>query len=227
NNSEIDGDIRINWIVFTREQGMEKSGFDKFMVQHQQWFFIPLLFASAMSMWFASLSYLISPQEARKDSAIEIPLFLIHTICYVALLVLFLDSWWHIILFTLVHKMAQGLYMGSVFATNHKAMPVIDSKNSIGWEFILRQVLTSRNIQVPKFLRILFGGLDRQIEHHLFPWASEIELGSIQKEVKKFCRENNISYTETGFFGSMWDILRHLGGVASQLDKNSKATSRA
>ncbi|WP_043676422.1 fatty acid desaturase, partial [Clavibacter michiganensis] len=60
-----------------------------------------------------------------------------------------------------------GVYMGASFAPNHKGMPVLPKDSKV--DFLRRQVLTSRNIKSTWLTDIYMGGLNYQIEHHLFP----------------------------------------------------------
>ena len=60
-----------------------------------------------------------------------------------------------------------GVYMGMSFAPNHKGMPLVPK--DVKLDFLRRQVLMSRNIRGSRVLDIVMGGLNYQIEHHLFP----------------------------------------------------------
>jgi Fatty acid desaturase len=60
-----------------------------------------------------------------------------------------------------------GLYLGSVFAPNHKGMPILSRDDDS--DFLRRQVLTARNVRGGRLTDLLLGGLNYQIEHHLFP----------------------------------------------------------
>lgn len=227
NNADRDGDIQVIWVAFTPDQGAARNGFNRWMVERQNWTVIPVLFLSAISMWFAGLNYLISPKERMKDRGIQWFLFWAHVGVYAALLILFLDSWLHIMVFVAVTMGIQGLYMGSIFATNHKGMEVLDDQTSKGLGFIRQQVPTSRDVRVPWFLRSLVGGLDYQIEHHLFPNMPESSLGKAQPLVQKFCVENNIPYTRTGLLEGIHDILGYLGGIATKVRILKEAPSSA
>jgi len=217
NNTDRDGDIQVIWVAFTFEQGAVKNGFNRWMMEWQNWTVTPVLFLSAISMWFAGLNYLIFPKEEMRDRGIQWFLFWVHVGAYAALLILFLDSWLHIMVFVVTMLGIQGLYMGSIFATNHKGMEMLDDKTSKGLGLILQQVPTSRDVRVPWFLRSLVGGLDYQIEHHLFPNMPESSLDRAQPLVEKFCVENNIPYTRTGFLEAIHDIFGYLGGIATKL----------
>jgi hypothetical protein len=57
--------------------------------------------------------------------------------------------------------------MGSSFAPNHIGMPLVSPKLKL--DFLRRQVLMSRNISGGPPISVFMGGLNYQIEHHLFP----------------------------------------------------------
>jgi fatty acid desaturase len=69
--------------------------------------------------------------------------------------------------FVAVQQAVFSLYLGISFAPNHKGMPVIESATAAG--FARRQVVTARNITGGRFTDFMLGGLNYQIEHHLFP----------------------------------------------------------
>jgi fatty acid desaturase len=61
------------------------------------------------------------------------------------------------------------------------------------------------------------GGLNYQIEHHLFPNMPRVNLRIVQPMVQAFCTDMRISYTETSLFGSYAAALRHLNAVGAPL----------
>src|SRR4029077_20586599 len=74
--------------------------------------------------------------------------------------------WWGVALFLLSQVLA-SLYLAAIIAPNHKGMPVW--AHGARLSFLERQVLSSRNITSHPVWDFLFGGLNYQIEHHLFP----------------------------------------------------------
>src|SRR5205085_1628865 len=60
-----------------------------------------------------------------------------------------------------------GFYMGCSFAPNHKGMPPLTDEEEK--DYLRRQVLTSRNVRGGVLTDWTLGGLNYQIEHHLFP----------------------------------------------------------
>ena len=73
-----------------------------------------------------------------------------------------------------------------------------------------RQVLTSRNIRGGVLTDFALGGLNYQIEHHLFPSMPRPSLRHAQAPVRAFCAQSGIPYSETGPLASYAQVLRHL-----------------
>ena len=92
---------------------------------------------------------------------------------------------WQGLLFIAVNQLLIGLYIGSTFAPNHKGMLMLDGKLQL--DFLRRQVLTSRNVKSSPVNDFLYGGLNYQIEHHLFPSMPRNRLKEAQKIVRPFC----------------------------------------
>jgi fatty acid desaturase len=101
-----------------------------------------------------------------------------------------------------------GLYLGSSFAPNHKGMAVLDADDRR--DFLRRQVLTSRNVRGGVLIDLVLGGLNYQIEHHLFPNMPRSNLRRAQPIIRQFCQENGLPYGETSLLGSYTQVLRHL-----------------
>ena len=93
-----------------------------------------------------------------------------------------------------------GLTISIVFQLAHVvpqvAMPVPNSENTIEQKWEIHQVRTTANFATHnKFLYWCLGGLNFQIEHHLFPRISHVHYPQIQKIVKDWCKEFKLPYT--------------------------------
>jgi fatty acid desaturase len=104
-----------------------------------------------------------------------------------------------------------GLYMGAVFAPNHKGMPVVPPDAKI--DFLRRQVLMSRNVTSSRVVDWFTGGLNHQVEHHLFPSMPRPHLRRARPMVEQFCAERGITYTQTTLFGSWRRVITYLNEV--------------
>lgn len=96
-----------------------------------------------------------------------------------------------------------GIYMSLVFAPNHKGEELIAAHQEVTW---LNQITSTRNIHPSGFIFVVFGGLNFQIEHHLFSDMPRPNYRKAYGMVKKFCAENGISYSESGWFGSLREM---------------------
>ncbi|HEX3082452.1 MAG TPA: acyl-CoA desaturase, partial [Candidatus Saccharimonadia bacterium] len=172
NNSELDPDVAPGALKFFREDAVGLKGVEGFMARNQHRLFFPLLLLEGWNLHWASVQAVRNPELAsRRVRNLEKVLLLIHTVLYVGATFIVLP-WAQAIVFILVHQALWGVFMGVSFAPNHKGMPTLTAAQEK--DFLRRQVLTSRNLRGAWWynwvITFFFGGLDLQIEHHL--WQS-------------------------------------------------------
>ena len=73
------------------------------------------------------------------------------------------------VVFFLVCQATCGLLLAAVFALNHNGMTVVSSAEAKGIDFYTLQIITGRDVTPTPFIAWFAGGLNYQIEHHLFP----------------------------------------------------------
>jgi fatty acid desaturase len=117
--------------------------------------------------------------------------------------------------FVVVQQGLFGLYLGCSFAPNHKGMPTLTDADQL--DFLRRQVLTSRNVAGSRLVDFVLGGLNYQIEHHLFPNMPRPNLRRAQPLIRAFCQQHGLPYTEASLFGSYAEAVRHLHVVGAPL----------
>jgi len=115
------------------------------------------------------------------------------------------------VLFIAVQQGLFGLYLGCSFAPNHKGMPMLDAADRT--DFLHRQVLTSRNVRGGVLTDFVLGGLNYQIEHHLFPSMPRPNLRRSQPIISSFCRHRELPYCEASLASSYAQALSHLNLV--------------
>jgi fatty acid desaturase len=217
NQMDADPDVDIPLLAFEEEQAFEKRGLSRFVVKYQAVLIFPLSLLQSLSMLRSSAVFLAS-EKARRPLA-ESSLIVAHYALYFGLLFYFLEPF-QAVLFVAAHRGLFGVFMVSVFAPNHKAMPLLEQNSEMG--FLRRQVLTSRNVLGHPITDFWYGGLNYQIEHHLFPSLPRNKLKEAQPIVRGFCRRHDISYHETGVLRSYREILQHLHEVGAPLRKGGK-----
>jgi fatty acid desaturase len=129
------------------------------------------------------------------------------------------------VVFILVQQGLFGLYLGSSFAPNHKGMHVLDASDRTG--FLHRQVLTSRNVRGGPITDVALGGLNYQIEHHLFPSMPRPNLRHSQALIREFCQQRDLPYCQSSLVGSYAQALRHLNSVGRSARRGASASSGA
>jgi len=188
NHEGLDPDIGEGVLAFTQAQAANRNGrISRFVTRHQAALFFPLLTLEGLNLHVASLRFLLDPATRRtRYRWLETVLFGVHVAAYVTALAWLLTPAQAIAFFA-VHQAVFGLYMGSAFAPNHKGMPTFSGDVSL--DFLRRQVLTSRNVRGGWFTDQLLGGLNYQVEHHLFPNMPRCNLRRAQAIVRQYCAE--------------------------------------
>ncbi|MGJ6968433.1 fatty acid desaturase family protein [Streptosporangium sp. G11] len=201
-----DPGIDVGVLAFTTAQAADRGRLARFAYRYQAYFFFPLLLFTALGLHAESARDL----SRAKGGAWERALFAVHVAGYV-LALLWVLSPAKAVAFLVVHQGLFGLYVGGTVAPNHKGMATLGADDHA--DFVWRQVVTSRNIRSNRFVDFVFGGLNHQIEHHLFPRMARPNLPRSRSVVRRFCEEHGLAYTETGVLDSYARTLRHLHTV--------------
>jgi fatty acid desaturase len=218
NKEDHDPDIGDGVLAFTTGQVAARTGrFGRMVVARQAWLFFPLLTLEGLNLHLASVLALRRGRERScrgGPRSTEALLLMAHWMIYLGALALLMAPV-KIIVFVAIHQGVWGLYMGCSFAPNHKGMPTIGADEDV--DYLRRQVLTSRNVRGGRFTDLVLGGLNYQIEHHLFPNMPRASLRRAQPIVRAHCAQLEISYCETTLIGSYVAALRHLNGLGAPL----------
>ena len=213
NSLELDPNLAIPVLAFSEQQARDREGFLRVITRFQVYYFFPLLLLEAIGVRAASVRFLISGKS--KYRLVEALGITVHLVLYASLLFAVMPVG-QALMFMLVHQGLAGLYLGSVFAPNHKGMLIPEEAGRLD-DFLNRQVLSSRNIKPHPLVDFLYGGLNYQIEHHLFPAIPRNKLKEARFVVKDFCCERSISYHETTVLQSYAEIVKYLDQVVAPL----------
>jgi fatty acid desaturase len=212
NDLERDPHTQLPIFAFSEEQARNKQGLPRRLVGYQAFYFFPILVLEGVGTKAASTQYLLA--NSPKGRLIEASLMALHLAAYLGLVFYALPVW-QAVAFIAIHQAVFGLYLGLVFAPNHKGMPLLDDESQL--DFVRRQVLTSRNIKAHPLTDFFYGGLNYQIEHHLFPSMPRNKLREAQVIVRRFCEERSIPYYETSALQSHREIVSYLHEVSAPL----------
>lgn len=203
-----DPDIEWDTISFQEVDAQKQKGILRWITQRQGYLFFPLLTLEGINLHFRSILTLFQ-KDRLEGRAVEITLIALRLSAYVAVIFIFLPLGMAFA-FLGVQLAVFGVYMGASFAPNHKGMPMIPKENRV--DFMTKQVLTSRNIKGPGTTAFM-GGLNYQIEHHLFPSMARTNLRKARLIVKQHCAAEGVLYTETTLMRSYGIVIGYLNKV--------------
>jgi len=176
--------------------------------------FFPLMLLRSVGLHVLGIKRLLGRRD--RASAVEASLIMLHAALYLTV-VLWVLSPLKALAFVVVQQAVFSVYLGISFAPNHKGMPIIESATAAG--FARRQVVTARNVRGGWFTTFMLGGLNYQIEHHLFESMPRPNLQRVQGLVRDFCVATDLGYREESFVESFRQIVQHLSdaGAAASL----------
>jgi len=204
-----DPDIDSAVLRFYDTDSPPRNRFSALMYSRQGWWFYPLLVAEALNLHIQSI-VTVATRRGLKHRATEALLLTVRLGIYPAALFAFLP-WGLATAFLLVQLAVTGLYLGSAFAVSHIGMPVVAKDSKI--DFFRRQVLMSRNVAGGRAAGFAMGGLNYQIEHHLFPAMPTPNLRRARPIVQAFCAEHAIDYHEVPIHRAWSIVAGHLNRV--------------
>lgn len=108
----------------------------------------------------------------------------------------------------LAHTTIGMLYLNTAFAGNHYDLESFDAPEAEGIPFADLQLRTTRNYRGGAWARFVFGGLENQIEHHLFPSMPRHQLRRAAPFVQEFCAARGLRYHVEPFSRSILGVLR-------------------
>jgi fatty acid desaturase len=208
NTVDRDPDIERDFLVFQEKQARELRGISKWLAPRQGWIFFPALTLEGMNLHMQAFRTVFSPGHVDKR-ALEIVLLLVRNVGYIAVVFAFLPVGMAFA-FVGLQMAVFGVYMGASFAPNHKGMPQIPADARI--DFLRRQVTTSRNIHGAGSTTFM-GGLNYQIEHHLFPNMARPYLRKTSGIVREYCASRDVGYTSVRALESYGIVIRYFNRV--------------
>lgn len=209
NKERADPDLDPGAIAFTPAVAQSRRGLAARLSRGQGYYFFPLLLLEGLALHVASIQTILRREPLK------------HRWCEAAFVVARIGGYLTVLFVVLPPGKAAaflgvqmglfGLLLGGAFAPNHTGMPIVPA--DVKLDFLRRQVLMSRNVRGGWLTNFALGGLNYQIEHHLFPSMPRPNLRRAQPIVRAFCVRNNVGYTETSLIGAYRVVVRYLNRV--------------
>jgi fatty acid desaturase len=222
NQLDVDPDIDFPVVAFSPEQALEKKMPWSLIVRYQAFLFFPLLLLEGLNLRAGAFEHLLRGRAKRPW--VEGALLVVHYTAYIGIIFGLLGIK-PALAFIIANQGLSGLYTGCVFAPNHKGMALFERDSTAS--FLERQVLSSRNVRPSRLNDFLYGGLNYQIEHHLFPSLPRHHLPAAHGIIRRFCQERGLSYSETGVIQSYREIVSYLHQVSAPLRRGGKLPEAA
>ncbi|WP_403025099.1 fatty acid desaturase family protein [Salinibacterium sp. GXW1014] len=204
-----DPDIEPDFVVFREEDAAKTKGLYAWLLKRQGYLFFPALMLEGLNLHMHGFRTAFGKGKVQ-ERWIEITMLTTRMGAYLAVIFLTLPIGMAFA-FIGVQMAVFGVYMGASFAPNHKGMPILPHDSKV--DFLRRQVLTSRNIRGGWFMDTFMGGLNYQIEHHLFPNMPRPHLRKANEIAKEYCATHNIPFTEVGLLTSYGIVVQYLNRV--------------
>jgi fatty acid desaturase len=217
NPNHVDLDPAVNFAVlaFTPEQARRKAPRVRWLIRHQARLIVGFACFELLNLRAQSIAHLGGTWRRRPlYSTLEAALLALHVALYLAVVLGALGLGAGLVV-AVFHHLLSGLYLTSLFAPNHKGMPVVYGAGPR--DFVREQVLTARNVAGGRWIDLVYGGLNYQIEHHLFPAMPRNRLADAAPIVRAFCAEHGLSYHQTSALQSYREMFRDFQAVSNAL----------
>jgi len=208
------------------------SSFVKFMIKNQKLFYFPILLLARLSWLNESFKTAYGLGAATENAALELKAKglqypvgeKVGIALHYAWVVAFVTGYGRFSLaysvgLFLITTCSCGFYLAIVFGLGHNGMATYDAVSRP--DFWKLQVTTTRNITgghgFPQaFVDWFCGGLQYQVDHHLFPGIPRHNLRKTHALVKSFCKEWEVTYHEADMYDGTIEVLACLDDVAAE-----------
>ncbi|KAI8911114.1 fatty acid desaturase-domain-containing protein [Gorgonomyces haynaldii] len=188
----------------------------EFMVSYQFILYFPLLSFARFSWAVSSAFWAFTPAKARDFptlSGIEQAGLFVHYSWYIGSAFYFLSPA-YAVSWLVLSQLFCGIFLATVFSLNHNGRPVYSFEECAKMDFYELAIITGRNVEPTKFNNWFTGGLNFQIEHHMFPTVPRNNLPKIAPMVEKLAKKYNIPYHTTTFGQGMKEVVDRLFSIS-------------
>ena len=142
-----------------------------------------------------------------------------HIMLFILVPYFFFQSWAWTAAFYLSHWLLFSISMVLIFEVAHVAncQEFFPEQDKLEMDWALHQLLTTANFKTNAFMAWLVGGLNQQIEHHIFPTMTSIHYPLIRPIVRDYAKEHGVPYLEyPKFRASLAAHFRHLKNLSKR-----------
>ncbi|KAG0573811.1 hypothetical protein KC19_VG211200 [Ceratodon purpureus] len=190
------------------------------VLQYQHLFFLVLLTFARASWLFWSAAFTLRPELTLGEKLLERGTMALHYIWFNSVAFYLLPGWKPVV-WMVVSELMSGFLLGYVFVLSHNGMEVYNTSK----DFVNAQIASTRDIKAGVFNDWFTGGLNRQIEHHLFPTMPRHNLNKISPHVETLCKKHGLVYEDVSMASGTYRVLKTLKDVADAASHQQLAAS--
>jgi linoleoyl-CoA desaturase len=225
----VDGDCDLYpYFALTRDEIDRATGWRRFYFEKLQfWFFPVAMLINSFHMQLTGWKYIVRclrdpAKKSKRPYVIDIACLVAHYALWIALPMAFFQ--WKVVVVGYVARMLLMSYaMYAVLAPGH--FPE-DAQRLNGdhrkADFLLLQAASSVNFDGGLLAKWTCSGLQYQVEHHLFPTLSHVQLAKAAPIVREFCERNGLPYNTMSWpkvLWRAWAVLRNPPYTTTELQR--------
>ena len=209
NQEGVDYDADLSPYFALTENEVRRAGRLHRWLYRYQWFYLPLFLVGnglnvVLSGWAYLLRKLADPKARSAQHWVDLGMLLLHYVVWVGIPMLIFSAT-DVILFALVRFALISYAMFALFAPAHfPSEALMIEPDASDLDLIHKQTLTTVNYRTGWLGRLLCGGVEYQIEHHLFPSVSPTHYPRLSKWVRAYCEEHGYPYRTLGWGEAIW-----------------------
>jgi len=198
------------------------------IVPYQHYYFIPFtawlkIIWNLQSLVFISLPHNMPLNKVARWEKLTV---LAHYTWLFLVLYHFLPSFLAAVAFFFISEWVGGACIANIVFMNHYACKQMTWNDGQSATFLELQFLTTRNVDPNPWMNWFSGGLNLQVEHHLFPTMPRYNLLKIRQQVKEFAQSVSLPYQSKSFIGCMTEVLGKLQDVGEEATKIAAAAEK-
>jgi len=144
---------------------------------------------------------------------------------FFAFLLSYLPTLQEMVIYFCFSEVLSSIILSSSFILNHSGRPCINDQDFDKMDYFSQQVVTGRDVYSSILVDWFTGGLNRQIEHHIFPTLPRHNFSKAEKILLPILDKHRIYYHRTGFFQGLFEILKSLRHISNIAENTLKKTA--
>jgi len=192
-------------------------------LSYQAFYFLPFCATLKLIWCLQSIIFALSMRESlskqyRSLATMELSLLAAHWIGFASFF-FFLPNVSSMFYYFFISEGIGGFCIAVIVFFNHYACEQFPNAEKTQMNFVELQVRTTRNATPGVLMDWFSGGLNYQVEHHLFPTMPRNNLSKASVVVRQFCKEYNLPYQTADFVEGLVLLHQHLNTIGQSIPR--------